>query len=309
MTEFIKNKLSAINKFKIPTLLGLAVIFAGMIVGVLLTIQNQTFITRATPDLLPKNIILTNIQDETISISWQTSTATLGFITFGESSGSEQTVLDDRDKTSPNPRKIHHVTLKKLKPQTGYFFKIFPVNTSEIQKFTTASPSELNNNFKPIIGQVIQNDQPIRDGVAYLLISGANTQSAIVTQLGNFIIPINKLREQDLKDTLAKIQILSDQGEAGAMIELSEDGKIPTSLIIGQNLDLTQKQTSAPSELQQFDLNSDNFINAADHAIILKNFGPLREAGKNPKDKRADLNSDGVVDQKDLDLIAKKINQ
>ena len=57
------------------------------------------------------------------------------------------------------------------------------------------------------------------------------------------------------------------------------------------------------SSLTKYDLNGDGKINAADNAIILLNFG------KNPKDKKADINEDGMVDQKDLELMSQKLEE
>jgi len=83
---------------------------------------------------------------------------------------------------------------------------------------------------------------------------------------------------------------------------------------LGQQIDLT---ASAPpdntipqpspttKDLNNYDLNSDGKINAADNAIVLQNIGQT----KSSKDKKADLNGDNTIDQKDLDLMAKKLKE
>lgn len=316
----MKNILST----SMPTLLGLSVILLGIIGGVFLILsQNQTLISKASPDQMPKNITLTNIEGESISISWQTSTPTPGFVTFGISSPDEKTALDDRDST-PTPtsqgqapltaRVTHHVTLKNLAPSTSYKLKIFSGKNpyQEIINFTTASLKNEQNGFKPVIGSVLNGDNPVTEGIVYLNISKATTSSAITREFGNFIIPISTLRSDDLKDILTpqedmiiKLTVISDQGEGTALARIN-DSDIPLVLRIGQNLDLTKvSQSPTPTifELQIYDLDNNKSINAADHSIVLQNFG------KNPKEKKADINKDGVVDQKDLDLISQKLNQ
>jgi hypothetical protein len=76
---------------------------------------------------------------------------------------------------------------------------------------------------------------------------------------------------------------------------------------LGQNLDLRDYTASADASLKQasptaqplnFDVNGDGQINSADVTIVSSNIG--RKKLTNPK---ADINLDGVVDQKDLDLI------
>lgn len=314
--------ISFFNKFKIPTLLGLGVIIMGIAIGIYLIFQEQQLITKATPDQTPQNITLTNIEDRSLTISWQTNTPAASFLTYGQNSPNELTALDDRDLSAPKPYTMHYVTVKNLQPKTTYQFKIISGKlTSNTFKGTTAASSTgIIGDFRPVIGSVLDNDQPIKQGIAYLAISGAITQSALVKNLGNFLIPLSFIRQSDLsdrfqptEDDIAKLTVISEKGTLSATFKLNPSGLILPPLKLGQNLDLT----NILEDLKKFDLNKDGLINAADHAIILQNFGPPREAtsGASPlrreasKNPQADLNSDGVVNQKDLDLMAKKINK
>lgn len=317
-----------INKFKIPTFLGLGIIFLGIAAGLYLVLREQTFLSQAAPNLTPQNITFTNITEDSVVISWQTNSTTVSFISFGQGSPNEQTVLDGRDNNpapygaGPKPRLTHYVTLKNLLPKTDYQFKIISGKiTSDILKFTTATPASTQTGFTPIIGSVLDGNTPLNDGVAYLSIPDAVTQSALIKTSGNFLIPISHIRKADLSDVyplsegvIAKLTIISDKGDAGILFKLQASSPPLPPISLGQNVDLTTlEQTPQPNpiikDLDKYDLNSDGKINAADNAIILQNFGPLRQASKNPKEKRADLNEDGVVDQKDLDLMSKQINQ
>lgn len=299
------------NKFKIPTLLGLSIILIGIITGVILTLREQVFISQASPNAKAQNITLSNISETEITISWQTSTPATSFITFGQESPNETTVLDDRD-TNPAPdgagpkaHSIHYVTIKNLLPKTSYQYKIISGKTqSEILKFTTATPPSEQTGFRPIIGSVLSGGKPLDEGIVYLSIAGATTQSALIKSSGNYLIPISYIRKSDLSDsfslsenTTVKLTVVSDQGQANALFKLKTTVNSLPPINLGENLDLTTQ------DLSEYDLNGDGKINAADNAILLDNFG------KNPKDKKTDLNEDGVVDQKDLDLMAKQINQ
>lgn len=299
------------NKFKIPTLLGLSIILIGIITGVILTLREQVFISQASPNAKAQNITLSNISETEITISWQTSTPATSFITFGQESPNETTVLDDRD-TNPAPsgagpkaHSIHYVTIKNLLPKTSYQYKIISGKTqSEILKFTTATPPSEQTGFRPIIGSVLSGGKPLDEGIVYLSIAGATTQSALIKSSGNYLIPISYIRKSDLSDsfslsenTTVKLTVVSDQGQANALFKLKTTVNSLPPINLGENLDLTTQ------DLSKYDLNGDGKINAADNAILLDNFG------KNPKDKKTDLNEDGVVDQKDLDLMAKQINQ
>lgn len=293
------------NKFRIPTLLGLGIIFVGIIAGVFLTLREQSFISKASPDLTAQNIILSNIADDSVNISWQTSTPTTSFITFGQGSSDEQTV-----SAGPKPRTVHYITIKNLLPKTTYQYKIRTGKIStETLKFTTATPASTQTGFQPIIGSVLDSSMPLDEAVVYLSIADAAIASALTKTEGNFLIPISQIRKSDLSDTfpltditIAKLNIISEKGQASALFRLGDAKTSLPPISLGTNLDLT----TAISNLTKYDLNEDGFINASDYAIILKNIGKkLVELN----DKRVDINGDGKVDQKDTDLMLEQIKK
>lgn len=308
MTEFI-------NRFKIPTILGLGIIFLGIVIGVYLVLREQVFLSQAAPNLTPKDVTFTNITEASAVISWQTPSEAASFITFGQGNPREQTVLDDRDTDSPKPHLTHYVTLKNLQPKTIYQFKIISGKfISDIFKFETAAPLANQTGFTPVIGSVLDEDTPLQDGIVYLLIQDAATQSTLIKTGGNFLIPLSQIRKMDLSDTfslteetIAKLTIESGTGSSSVLFKLKTNSTPLLPIKIGQNIDLTTStetpQSPSASSLTKYDLNGDGKINAADNAIILLNFG------KNPNDKKADINEDGTVDQKDLGLMSQKLEE
>ena len=306
MTQFI-------NKFKIPTLLGLGIIFLGLASGLYLVLREQTFLSQAAPNFTPRNITIANIAEDSVVISWQTSSAASSFVTFGQSNPGEQTALDDRDTNVPKSRLTHYVTLKNLLPKKNYQFKIISGKfTSDIAKFETATPLTNQTGLTPIIGSVLDGDSPLRDGIVYLSIPEAAAQSALVKEGGNFLIPLSRIRKADLSDTyqltegeVVKLTINSDKGNASMLFTLKASSLPLPPIKLGQNVDLTTTEETliTTNDLDKYDLNSDGKTNAADNVIILQNLG------KNPKNTRADINEDAVVDQKDLDLMSQKLKE
>lgn len=305
-----KNILSFISQFRIPTLLGLTIVLLGTGAGVVLVLQQQTITSKASSDNTPQNITFSNVEDENITISWQTSTPTTMFLSYGQNAF-DKTTLDDADSSSPSSHLTHNFTLHNLTPQTTYQFKIISGRYTypQILQFTTTAAYSSQNGFKPVIGSVLAGDQPLSEGLVYLNISGATTQSALIRNLGNFVIPLSRMQKQDLtglfqpeEGAMAKLTVISAQGQASALIKLTNSTQPVGILKIGQNIDLTTPPpaTTSASELNKFDLNNDKQINSSDYSVVLGNFGK-------PKNKKADLNGDGVVDKKDLDLILNKI--
>ena len=316
MTKFI-------NKFKIPTLLGLGLIFLGITSGVYLVLREQSFISRAVPDSTPKNITVTNITDDAAVISWQTNSATTSFITFGQGNPGEHSVLDDKDNSpAPDgaglkPHFSHYVTLKNLLPKTSYQFKIISGKiSSEVAKFETSTPLPNQTGFTPVIGSVQDNDSPLKNGVVYLSLPDAVIQSSEIKTGGNFLIPLSEIRKTDLSDIYqltegvsAKLTITSDKGEAQVIFKLRADSNTLPPIKLGQNIDLTNV---IADDLDKYDLNGDGKINTADNTTVLENLGPLspgNEASKNPQNRKTDLNQDGIVDQKDRDLMSQKLKE
>ncbi len=300
-----------INKFKIPTLLGLGIIVFGIIAGVILVVREQGFISQASPDVKAQDLTITNISDSSVTISWQTTIPVASFIRLGQTNPDEQTLLDDRDTKSPTNRLTHYVTAKNLLPKTAYQYKIVSGKAaSEVSKFATTGPLLPQTELTPIIGSVLDSDKPLEEGMAYLSIADAVVQSSLVKNSGNFLIPLSQVVKADLsdnvpltQDTVAKLTIISPKGQSNVLFKLADSNQRLLNIKLGEDLDLTPTPSPSPSDqdINKFDLNSDGKINAADNAIILQNFG------KNPKNKKADLNKDGTVDQKDLDLMAERI--
>lgn len=301
-----------INKFKIPTLLGLALIICGIAAGVFLVVKDQPFFTKASVDLTAQNITLSNITDTEATVSWQTTTATKSFITFGQKGPSEQTVLDDRDMSTPSPRTLHYSTIKNLQPQTNYLFKITSGNvTSETKDFKTGASASFQNGFGPIIGSILKDGKPLEEAVVYLSISDATIQSGLVKNQGNFLIPISLMRTDDLSNTfqpqeesIGKLTVISNSGQSNVAFLIRRSGIQLPPINLGEDVDLTS-QTKKPeeeiSERDKFDLNGDKQVNAVDYSEILLNFG------SNPKNSRADVNGDGIVDNSDLQEMSKQL--
>lgn len=295
-------------RIRIPTLFGLGIIVLGTAAGVILTLQNQNVSTKAHTEALPKDsdIKVTNIEDTSVSITWVTATTTANFVKYSPEGKPEKTKLDDRDKTQVSARKLHHVSLDKLTPATTYQYKIVSGGLeSTLHQFTTASSIDSNNTFGSIIGAVLDGDKFLDSGIIYLEIPGANSKSAVIKDLGNFILPLSKMRTANLSGIFKERQVegrLIAVGEGGenarAKIALRTTGLIGT-LKVGQELDFTKE--ASPGAEVKFDLNNDRVVNASDHSIVLTNFG------KNPKVPRADLNEDGVVDRKDVEIISNEI--
>lgn len=299
---------------KIPTLIGLGVLLIGLAGGVYLTTQNQILKTKAASSLTPKNVNVYNLSESSAAIFWQTDEAATGFVQAGTSQmPNKSTYRDDRDISTPQPHKLHFVTLTNLTPNTTYSYQIYSgeiIYPNTPATFTTLSPTKTLN-WNPIVGTIINPDnRPVDEALIVLELANAQKQATITKTGGNFIMPLSNLRNADLSKSFsenntpykAKLIISGPQSSSQASILVpSENSSLPP-VILGKDTDLTQNNVSA--EIQKYDLNGDGIINATDLSIVLKNFGDIKNTASISAEKqKIDLNKDGLIDQKDVNLI------
>lgn len=318
-----------VNRFfpaetRIPTILGLGVLLAGLAGGVLLVTTNQIFKTRANTSDTPQSIALANISGSQISIYWQTDQPTTGFVQAGPTTALGLTFRDERDSQSPEPHQLHFITLENLTPDTVYYYKVSSgANTyppGEPFSFKTPTGKTSPSNSPPLIGTVLDSDsQPVTEAMVTLELPDAQSLAVVTKLAGNFILPLAEIRNRDLVESFTfpeaglsgKLTVFNRTKRSDVIIELPFTATTLPQITLGQDLDLSSPPASPSTAATRYDLNADGVVNSLDLSTVIKNQGPLRqsasEASKNPKNERTDLNGDGVVDQKDIDIINRYI--
>ncbi|MDO8618495.1 MAG: fibronectin type III domain-containing protein [Candidatus Daviesbacteria bacterium] len=311
MINVLRKIGSLFTNLRIPTFLGLGILLLGLGAGVFLVVQNQTLISLASPAQEPTNITIASITDQSVAISWQTTSPVTGFLNFGPGGNLNQTALDVRDTTETSTRTDHYVLINNLVPQTSYQFKIISGKlTSPPQKFTTAQSASSQNSLPPIIGSVLDGINPINEGVVYLNITGGATQSAPISTLGSFTITLTEVYKDDLSDilplsenTLVTLKIISGGKISTSTLTLKiAQTPLPPIKLGGDVVFTTPAPTPTPQPPTNiYDLNNDSQVNSSDYAIAIKNLG------KKIKTIRKDLNIEDIIDQKYLDAMIQKI--
>lgn len=186
-------------------LLPIIILTLGIIVGLFLINQQTHLFSKASVSPEPQNIKITNLSDNSFTITWVTNQKTPGFVTYGISESLGLTTQDDRDSGSPTNRFTHHVTLKNLDPETNIFYNITSGGKVFNQKgkpYTQKTASVLNQTPplpKTIIGKVLNSDnKPVDESVVYLSASGNQLLSSYTRNNGNWLITLNTARTQDL---------------------------------------------------------------------------------------------------------------
>ena len=255
----------------LPTILGLLILLIGVTAGVILISQGTSRFLRASPEITPKQVKITNISENSFTVSWTTDTQTAGFVKYGSDKELPFIAKDERDESTEESGNFltHHVTLKELKSATVYYFKIFSAgkafdnNGQEYQATTAPKTEELLPKNDVAYGNIIKPDgSPAGEVIVYLSLANATPQSTLTKPSGNWVIPLNVIRSDNLigyvaYDREASIEEIFVQGAslgtATGVAVTKYDSPMPT-ITLGQNFDFRKSdlvQTKTPGESDQ----------------------------------------------------------
>ena len=188
---------------RMPTLFAFLILFSSLWITLFFLKDRIITTGRAGPDTIPHNIEITNITDESFTISFITTNPTQGTLSVSSSGNTASLILDDRDKASGNAGTYssHLITVNRLKPKTQYSFTIFvngrehlnDGNAFSVQtgtKLTSQPPDQ-----KPLFGKILRPDGAVAsDTLVLLQITDAKSLSVITNTDGEYLIPTNSLR-------------------------------------------------------------------------------------------------------------------
>lgn len=245
---------------KIPTIVGL------LLVGVLIMLFRFAFnevsplLTKASEGTFPKDVTVTNVSDTTFTVSWVTTQPSTGVIRLDGISKSTL-YYDDRitassSQSPPTQQYITHmVTIRTLKPETSYEFRILSNGKSyqngKVPYDVRTAPqlTGLGTTIEPSYGQITNpSGEPAEGVLVYLTLSGGQTLSTLTKQAGTWVIPLNRARTSDLTAYASPneridetILVRGPGGEAHAMTDTLNDNPVPV-ITIGKTYDFRKIQ-------------------------------------------------------------------
>src|SRR3989338_1458322 len=189
---------------RIPTIIGLLIILAGIGGALTLSGNYQNITSKASDYPKPSEVHFSNISDNSITISYLTDSPKLGSVQV-TGQNKNTFILDDLDYGKPKERMTHMFTLKNLEQNSKYKIKIASslqvCKRQKCPEFIQKTGVKLikSLDLPPLSGQIIdKNKQPVESAIIYLLIGNAAPVSGRSDRSGMFIIPLNNLRNQDL---------------------------------------------------------------------------------------------------------------
>ncbi|MDO8503694.1 MAG: Ig-like domain-containing protein [bacterium] len=239
------------KQHKLPTIAGLILLVAGVVAGVFLTQKDTIFRLAASPQETPQDVKITNIGNNSFTVSWLTDKPTIGFVSYGKSSSLGSVA---NQQISPQlPTTVHYVTIDKLTAGTNYFFKISsgqnlfddngePYETKTALVIGSPAISDV------IFGSVLTSFNTPASGVlVYLSLAGASPISALTDSKGSWSIPLSTARNTSLssyvsyskQSTILSIFVSAGGGQTGTARILAGSAKPVPPITIGKNHDFT----------------------------------------------------------------------
>lgn len=252
---------------RIPTVLGLGLLAAGLVAGVFLVGKVQQITPRAAESLpTPQNTTISNVGDQSFTVSWTTNSSSTGFLEVGRSGQTlSRRILDDRDKnvTSPGSYSTHYVTVNSLQSNTTYSFRIgeglnsfFDQNGVPFSATTgqTVPANQISDSAQGTV--TTRANQPARGAVVYAQLPGAQLLSALVSTNGNWIVPLSTARVSDLSnwttyDRMTTVYALrvegGTDGRSDVILTTASDRPTPP-IVLGQSYDFRRSASSPATQ-------------------------------------------------------------
>jgi hypothetical protein len=245
---------------RIPTLLGILLITIGIGITTFLVNQNLLLRSNASETEQPQNVRITNITDNSFSVSYETGTQVIGSLNYGKDNKLGQQALDDRDQQTGSlvSHTAHNITVRNLDPQTKYYFSITSGQnnyTNGEKLFEVSTGSKLSDSppqQNPISGKItlIDGTAP-KEAIIYITADNSQVISTLVKTDGTYILPLNSLRTNDLSsyytfpdNANVKMLVLGDSLTSNVSLSINQISPIP-AIILSKDYDFRENQSSA----------------------------------------------------------------
>lgn len=224
-------------KNKIPSILAIFALTIGLASGVYLIQSQQNFKLSASSSYTPKDIRISNITDDSFTVSWYTSKNASSYIDWGETPNLSQRAFPE----DSNLNKIHYINVTDLRENKAYYFNI---NSGGENYDNSGVPwtvrTLLNSKDNSLIlkGKVMLDEERPASGVlVYLQTDTSKLYSAMTTPNGTWAIPVST----DISSSI--LNIFVQGGSLGSASE-TMSAENPTKIIYLTNSNIFSGEES-----------------------------------------------------------------
>ncbi|OGD72784.1 hypothetical protein A3K29_01395 [Candidatus Collierbacteria bacterium RIFOXYB2_FULL_46_14] len=235
---------------RIPTMLGIFILIAGLVAGVILVNTRQGLESKAGPSESPKNLKISNLNATTFSVSWTTDTPLTGLTKYSQDPAKIVTPAGDvRDQISGTSQSYnsHTVNVSGLAASTTYYFLIvsgsgtYDDNGKPFSVRTTAQAIAPPEDI--IFGKVVRDTgDPVSGSIVFVEAEGGQALSTITKTDGTWRLNLASSRDEggnvltyDPEKTLLSIFVRAgNTGTATALTDTSKAKPVP-DIVLGKN--------------------------------------------------------------------------
>ncbi|MFA6518959.1 MAG: hypothetical protein WCV93_04930 [Candidatus Shapirobacteria bacterium] len=174
----------------IPTIVGIIILFLGLVAGVYLSGKVNFFSPKASSDCSPNNLQVTNLTHNSFDISFVTDIDCSAQVV-----ADGRNFFDVRQSQTKITRKTHYFRISNIKSEQNYNFAVtsggqdYSLDSYQVKTGKTPSGQLPSSNLA--WGKVLENDgSPSQDAILYFNLSGASPLSAFVGNDGRWNISL-----------------------------------------------------------------------------------------------------------------------
>ena len=243
---------------RIPTLFGLFIITISIGITTILVNQETLLQTKASPTQQPQNVRLTNVTDNSFTVSYITADKISGSLNYGKDKTLGQSALDKKDQQikKVTDKEIHSITVNNLTSLTKYYFTItsgqdtYLNNNQPFEIVTAQTILTLSTNNDILSGKItLPNGLPPNEGIIYITTDNSAVISQTLKPDGTYEIPLSLIRTDDLSsyfnfnsNSIIKILIYGDNLTSNVFFSKNQGNSIPT-ITLSKDYDFRTNET------------------------------------------------------------------
>ncbi len=241
------------REFHFPTILGVLILLAGTVAGIVVVRTNNNPSSQASGDCSPGSLQVTNVTDKSVDITFITTSSCSSTISLAN-----RLINDVRNPAASYSVKTHYFQIDNLNASTDYTYQVISggqTYTNTSYKITTAAKPPGSIPVANVAwGKIYNSDNsPASSAIIYINIPGASPLSSYVTTNGNWNIALATSLDESHSNwftvppnTNEDITVISENNPPLSLTGNTNNNNPVPDIIIGQTTDLNF-QTANPT--------------------------------------------------------------
>ncbi len=221
-------------------LVALGVGILGLLGSFFLVLRQVDFSGQSAPGEAPQQVKLTNLTENSASISWLTNDLASGAVAYGVKPDLESNISTFDDRGGNVSSLLHQVTLKNLKPGSAYYFRIVSgTSTFDNQGKPYVFSTPQHYSLTPLPPAILKGRSE-KESLVYFSFRNSLPVSALSDEKGFYLLTINNALNSD-QEGFHSVQ----SGEKGYLLfQYAKESQTQEVVITGEETLVENNQVS-----------------------------------------------------------------